>query len=47
MHFHEVAQLTPGPKDYNLVIEFRNLLQYANAKDEPVRDLILIGRTRE
>jgi hypothetical protein len=47
MHFHEVAQLTPGPKDYNLVVEFRILLPYANAKGEPVRNLKPIGRKSE
>ncbi|HPI11178.1 MAG TPA: class I SAM-dependent methyltransferase [Catalimonadaceae bacterium] len=44
MHFHEEQHLTQCLKDENLAIEFRDLLLYTNAKGEPVRDLILIGR---
>jgi hypothetical protein len=47
IHFHEESHLTQCLKHQNLLIEFRDLLQYSNTKGEMVRDLILIGRKPE
>jgi 2-polyprenyl-3-methyl-5-hydroxy-6-metoxy-1,4-benzoquinol methylase len=47
IHFHEESHLTQCLKHQNLLIEFRDLLQYSITKGEMVRDLILIGRKPE